>query len=49
MAQLKELRLIKDFIDAAIAKVEYCNDPEKGMELLLYAQQQLNKYANKYC
>lgn len=47
--QLKELRLIRDFIDASKAKIEYCNDPEKGMELLIYAQKQLDKYSNKYC
>lgn len=48
-SQLKELRLIKDFIDAAKAKVEYCNEPEKGMELLIYAQKLLSKYGEQYC
>lgn len=43
--QLEELRLIKSFIDAAKAKVEYSHDSEAGMELLLYAQKRLNKYA----
>lgn len=47
--QLKELRMIKDFIDAAKVKVEYANEPEKGMELLLYAQKLLDKYSNNYC
>lgn len=44
---LNELRLIKSFIDAAKAKVEYSHDLEAGMELLLYAQKRLNKYAAK--
>lgn len=41
--RLKELRLIKSFIDAAKVKVEYCHTPQAGMELLLYAQKRLNK------
>jgi len=45
--QLNELRLIKSFIDAAKAKVEYAHDPEQGMELLVYAQKRLNKYTAK--
>lgn len=43
--KLEELRLIKSFIDAAKVKVEVCHEPENGMELLLYAQKMLNKYA----
>lgn len=42
--QLKELRLIKSFIDAAKAKVEYCHDVDKGNELLVYANKRLEKY-----
>lgn len=42
--QLNELRLIRSFIDAAKAKVEYAHELEAGMELLLYAQKRLNKY-----
>lgn len=42
-AQLKELRLIKSFIDAAKVKVEYNHDNEDGMELLQYAQKRLMK------
>ena len=45
--RLRELQMIKGFIDAAKAKVEYCNEPEAGMELLIYAQKRLNKYAAK--
>lgn len=44
---LDELALIKNFIDAAKAKVEYGNDPETGIELLLYAQKKLNKLTGK--
>lgn len=43
-ADLNELRLIKSFIDAAKVKVEYCENPQQGMELLLYAQKRLQKF-----
>jgi hypothetical protein len=46
---LDELRLIKSYIDAAKVKVELCNEPEKGMELLYYAQKKLNKLTDKSC
>jgi len=45
--KLEELRLIKSFIDAAKAKVEYCHEPQAGIELLIYAQKRLNKYATE--
>jgi hypothetical protein len=45
--QLEELRLIKSFIDAAKVKVEYCHEPEVGMDLLIYAQKRLEKYTSK--
>ena len=45
--KLEELRLIKSFIDAAKAKVEYCHEPSAGVELLMYAQKRLNKYATE--
>ena len=41
--QLKELRLIKSFIDAAKAKVEECHENQEAMELLQYAQKRLMK------
>lgn len=41
--KLKELRLIKSYIDAAKVKVEYSHNPEAGMELLVYAQKRLSK------
>lgn len=42
--KLDELRLIKSFIDAAKAKVEVCNSPHQGIELLFYAQKRLQKF-----
>ena len=48
-AQLAELRLIKSFIDAAKAKVEYCQSPQQGMELFIYAQARLQKFGETCC
>lgn len=47
--ELDELRLIKSFIDAAKAKVEQCDDLQEGMELLIYAQQRLQKFSSHGC
>lgn len=47
--ELAELRLIKSFIDAAKAKVEQCDDLEAGMELLIYAQNRLQKFGRPGC
>jgi len=47
--RLEELMLIKGFIDAAKAKVEYCHEPEKGMELLAYAKKRLDRITNQLC
>ena len=44
-AKLNELSLIKNYLDAAVAFVEYCHQPQKGMELYRYAIKQLNKLA----
>lgn len=46
---LKELRLIKSFIDAAKAKVEYCHDVESGMALYNYAKERLEKFPDNCC
>jgi len=46
---LKELRLIKSFIDAAKAKVEYCHDVEAGMDLYNYAKRRLDKFPDTCC
>ncbi len=47
--RLEKLREIRSFIDAAKAQVEYCHDLEKGIELLKYAQSQLNKFSLTDC
>jgi len=46
---LKELRLIKSFIDAAKAKVEYCHDVTAGMDLYNYAKKRLDKFPDNCC
>ena len=43
MAKLQELNLIKSFIDAAKVNVEDVHEPNRGMELLLYAKKRLDK------
>lgn len=45
---LKEFRLIRSFLDAAKAKVEYVHQPEQGMELLVYAQKKLMRLAETF-
>lgn len=47
-AQLEELRMIKNYIDAAKIKVEVCDEVDEGKNLLEYAQKLLNKYGG-YC
>ncbi len=47
--QLKELRLIKSFVDAAKVKVEECHQIDEGMELFQYAQKRLSKLDGNYC
>ena len=37
------MNYIKTLIDAAVAEVEYCSNPDKGMELYKYAEKLLNK------
>ena len=46
---LAELRMIRNFIDAAKAKVEYCDDVEQGMELYKYAKCRLDKFRGQAC
>lgn len=43
---LKEFQLIRSFLEAAKAKVEYSHEPMKGMELFQYAERLLNKHSN---
>lgn len=40
---IAELNYIRTLIDAAIAKVEYCQSPQDGMDLYLYAKKRLDK------
>ena len=40
---ISELGYIRTLIDAAVAKVEYCQSPEEGMELYKYAKRRLDK------
>jgi hypothetical protein len=41
--RLTELALIKSYLEAAKAKVEFCHEPQKGMTLYNYALKLLNK------
>jgi hypothetical protein len=47
--KLEKLRMIRMYLDAAKAKVEYCHEPQKGMSLYNYAIKLLNKYECKTC
>jgi hypothetical protein len=47
--RLEELRLIRMYLDAAKAKVEFCLEPVKGMKLYNYALKLLNKLDCKNC
>lgn len=47
--KLNELLRIKQYLDAAKAKVEICHEPAKGMELYNYALKLLNKMDCKSC
>lgn len=40
---LLEMKFIRTMIDAAKAKVEYCNSPHEGMELYNFAKRKLEK------
>lgn len=41
--QLRHYGLVRSFLDAAKAKVEFCHEPHKGMELFTYAQRMMEK------
>lgn len=43
--KLNQLNLIRIYLDAAVAQVEFCHHPAKGMELYRYAVRLLNKLA----
>ena len=48
-AKLKQLRLIRQYLDAAVAKVETCHEPQKGMTLYNYALKLLDKLDSCGC
>ena len=47
--RLTELALIKSYLEAAKAKVEFCHEPQKGMTLYNYALRLLDKLECKNC
>ena len=47
--KLRQLNLIRTYLDAAKASVEVCHEPIKGMELYRYAVKLLNKFECKSC
>lgn len=47
--RLEKLRMIRMYLDAAKAKVEFCLEPQKGMTLYNYAIKLLNKFDCKTC
>ena len=47
--RLERLRIIRMYLDAAKAKVEFCQEPQKGMTLYNYAIKLLNKFDCKTC
>ena len=48
-ARFNELMEIKGFLDSAKAKVDFCHEPSKGMELYNYALSRLKKLDCKSC
>lgn len=49
MTKINQLTLIRTYLDAAKAKVEFCHEPEQGMELYRYAVKLLGKIDCKTC
>lgn len=46
---LAEMKYIRTLIDAAKAKVEYCQSPNEGMELYKFAKKKLSKITCDVC
>lgn len=44
---IDEMKYIRTLIDAAVAKVEYCNSPQEGISLYDYAKKRLQKISCK--
>jgi hypothetical protein len=47
--RLHDLRYIDQYIQAAKAKVEICDAPTDGVQMLIYAEKLLGKYRNGNC
>jgi hypothetical protein len=47
--KLAKLREVKTYLEAAKAKVEYCHEPQKGIQLYNYALKLLDKLDCKTC
>ena len=47
--KMNQLRMIQMYLQAAKAKVEFCHEPVKGMELYKYAMSLLNKMECRTC
>lgn len=47
--KLEKLRMVKMYLEAAKAKVEYCHEPQKGMSLYNYALKILSKLGCTNC
>ena len=47
--KLNKLTQIMRYLDAAVAEVEICHNPKKGMELYDYALMQLDKFSCSSC
>jgi hypothetical protein len=47
--KLETLRMIRMYLDAAKAKVEFCHEPQKGMSLYNYAMKLLSKFDCSNC
>jgi hypothetical protein len=41
--RLRQFQLVRSFLEAAKAKVEYCHEPHKGVELMAYALRLMEK------
>lgn len=49
LSQLRELELIKSFIDVAKIRVEEQHRAKEGIDMLIYAKNRLDKLLNKKC
>lgn len=48
-AKLKELHMIKMYLEIARATVEVCHNPQRGMEMFSYAKKLLDKFSCTTC